>query len=52
MPILPKELEEKLRIVKQYKIKWDTFKEGTPDYVIQWDKEITDFYSTESKGEM
>ena len=52
MPILTNELKKKLEIVKKYKTGWNTFKEGTPDFVIQYDKEITEFYERESKGVM
>lgn len=50
MPILTEELKRKQKIVDQYKIKWGVFKEGTPDYVLQYDKEISDFYERESEG--
>lgn len=52
MPILPEDLKRKQKIVDQYKIKWGVFKKGTPDYVLQYDKEITDFYDREMDGEM
>ena len=52
MPILTEDLKKKLDMVNRYKIKWGVFKEGTPDYILQYDKEITEFYERESEGVM
>lgn len=52
MPILTDDLREKQKIVNQYKIGHNKFKEGTPDHVIEWDKEIAEFYRKESEGVM
>lgn len=52
MPILTEDLQKKLNIVKQYKVRWGVFKEGTPDYVLEYDKEIQDFYDKEMDGVM
>lgn len=51
MPILPKELQEKLKIVEKW-MKNGQFIEGTPDYVLEFDREIGDFYTKESEGVM
>ena len=52
MPILPKELQEKQNIVDRYKIKSGVFKEGTPEYVMEYDREIQAFYDREMEGVM
>ncbi|MCR4651074.1 MAG: hypothetical protein K5662_04900 [Lachnospiraceae bacterium] len=52
MPILPDDLQKKQRIVYQYLIGCGVFKEGTPDYVLEYDKEIQDFYDKEMDGVM
>lgn len=52
MPILTEELKRKEEVVKRYKIKWGVFKEGTPDYVLEYDREIQEFYERESEGVM
>lgn len=52
MPILTEDLKKKQKIVDQYKIKWGVFKEGTPEYVIEYDKEIQSFYDREMEGVM
>ncbi len=51
MPILPKELQEKLDIVEKW-MENGKFIDGTPDYVLEYDKEISDFYIKESEGVM
>lgn len=51
MPILPKELQEKLKIVEKW-MKNGKFIEETPEYVLEFDREIGDFYIKESEGVM
>lgn len=51
MPILPEELQEKLNIVEKW-MKDGKFIDGTPEYVLEYDREIGDFYVKESEGMM
>ena len=51
MPILPEELQKKLEIVKKW-MKDGKFIDGTPEYVLEYDREIFEFYIKESEGVM
>ena len=52
MPILTEDLKRKQNIVNQYKIKWGVFREDTPEYVLEYDREIQAFYSEEMDNVM
>ncbi len=51
MPILPEELQKKLEIVEKW-MKNGKFIDGTPEYVLEYDREIAEFYIKESEGAM